>query len=93
MSSLFNDKFGVKRLAPGVVKTPVDEVAGDPKKWICTHDASTLGGNSGSCIVDLSGDGLRVMALHFAGVNRAQNWAHATVRLREQLSKFSADFV
>ena len=93
MSALFNDKFGLKRLAPGSVKTAAGAVAGDEKKWICAHDASTLAGNSGSCIVDLTGDGYRIVALHFAGVNRQQNWAHVVGHLRDQLSNFSATFV
>jgi serine protease len=93
ISTLFNNKFGVKRLAPGVVKAGAGEVANDLKKWICTHDASTLGGNSGSCVVDLSGDGFRVIGLHFAGANREQNWAHVAARLRDQLSCFSATFI
>jgi len=92
ISTLFNNKFGVKRLAPGIVKAGPGEVAGDGKNWICTHDASTLGGNSGSCIADLSGDGFRIVALHFAGANRDQNWAHAAARLHEQLAKFPAKF-
>jgi hypothetical protein len=93
ISTLFNNKFGVKRLAPGSVKIGAGEVANDTKKWICTHDASTLGGNSGSCVADLSGDGFRVVALHFAGANREQNWAHVAARLHDQLSNFSATFV
>jgi hypothetical protein len=93
ISTVFNDKFGVKRLAPGSVKTGPGEIADDTKKWICTHDASTLGGNSGSCVADLSGDGFRVMALHFAGANRVQNWAHVAARLHDQLAGFSATFV
>jgi hypothetical protein len=91
ISSLFNDKFGVKRLAPGSVKTGAGEVANDPNKWICTHDASTLGGNSGSCVADLSEDGFRVVALHFGGASRSQNWAHVAARL--PLSNFPATFV
>jgi V8-like Glu-specific endopeptidase len=86
ISDLFNNKFGVKRLAPGTIKVGAGKIANDPKGWICAHDASTLGGNSGSCIVDLSGDGLRIVALHFAGLNREQNWAHVAARLREQLA-------
>jgi hypothetical protein len=93
ISTVFNDKFGVKRLAPGTIKAGPGEVANDGKSWICTHDASTLGGNSGSCVADLSGDGFRIMALHFAGTNRERNWAHVAARLHEQLSTFSATFV
>ncbi len=93
ISTLFNDKFGIKRLAPGIIKSGSGDVTNDGKKWICTHDASTLGGNSGSCIVDVSTGAQRVVALHFAGANRAQNWAHAVARLHDQLSANSATFV
>jgi Trypsin-like peptidase domain len=93
ISTVFNNKFGVKRLAPGSIKAGPGEVPNDGKSWICTHDASTLGGNSGSCVADLSGDGFRIVALHFAGANRDQNWAHVAARLHEQLSTFSATFV
>lgn len=93
ISTLFNDKFGVKRLAPGSVKAGAGDVANDPNKWICTHDASTLGGNSGSCVADLGQDGFRVVALHFGGASRSQNWAHVAARLRDPLSHFPAAFV
>jgi hypothetical protein len=93
IASVFNNRFGVKRLAPGELKAGPGQVADDAKGWICSHDASTLGGNSGSCVVDLSGDGLRIVALHFAGAARAQNWAHAAARLQEQLAAHSATFV
>jgi hypothetical protein len=93
ISTLFNNKFGVKRLAPGNVKTGPGGVANDGKRWICAHDASTLGGNSGSCVADLSQDGFRIVGLHFAGANRKQNWAHVAAQLHEQLSPFPAKFV
>ncbi|MEA2840567.1 MAG: hypothetical protein QOF41_1897 [Methylobacteriaceae bacterium] len=93
ISTIFNSKFGIKRLAPGSIKAGPGQVASDSKSWICAHDASTLGGNSGSCVADLSGDGFRVVALHFAGVNREQNWAHVAARLHDHLADFSATFV
>jgi serine protease len=93
ISTIFNNKFGVKRLAPGTIKAGPGEVTNDGKSWICAHDASTLSGNSGSCVADLSGDGFRIVALHFAGTSRAQNWAHVAARLHEQLSTFPATFV
>jgi hypothetical protein len=93
ISTIFNNKFGVKRLAPGSIKAGPGEVPNDGKSWICTHDASTLGGNSGSCVADLTGDGFRIVALHFAGANRDQNWAHVAARMQAQLSTFSATFV
>jgi hypothetical protein len=93
ISTIFNNKFGVKRLAPGNIKAGPGEVPSDSKGWICTHDASTLGGNSGSCVVDLKEDGFRIIGLHFAGANRDQNWAHVAARLHDYLAEFSATFV
>jgi V8-like Glu-specific endopeptidase len=56
---IFKNIFNVKRLQPGktmgMSQTP--QVLG--------HDASTLGGNSGSCVVDLETG--NVIALHFGG--------------------------
>ena len=70
LATLFNNKFGVKRLAPGSIKAGPGEIANDSQKWICPHDASTLAGNSGSAVVDLGVDGFRVVGLHLAGLNR-----------------------
>lgn len=85
LNALFNNRFGVKRLAPGGVKWGAGQVSGDSKKWIFAHDASTLNGNSGSCVVDLSGEGATVVGLHFAGVNREQNWAHVAAMVQSYL--------
>ncbi len=70
---VFNGVYNVKRLQPGFLKerrrissfgSIVDSV---------THDASTLGGNSGSLVLDVAtGD---VVALHFAGRYKQANYA------------------
>ena len=83
MASVFKWKFGVKKLAPGRVDKAPGELAGDAKQWVFTHDASTLGGNSGSAVVDLSIDGSRIIGLHFGGVARKENWSHAVARIEE----------
>ena len=44
-------------------------------------------------IGELESDGFRIVGLHFAGANRAQNWAHVASRLRDILGEFSATFV
>ena len=76
-----------KRLAPGAIMTAPGEVATDPRGWILTHDASTLGGNSGSAVVDLDSDGHTVLGLHFAGHPARQNWAHALERITTELGQ------
>ncbi|HMO27849.1 serine protease [Enterovirga sp.] len=86
ISSVFNAEFEVKRLSPGTVLSGPAGIAGDERGWIFAHDASTLGGSSGSCVADLTGGGLTVVGLHFGGLNRKQNWAHAVSRLQESLA-------
>ena len=63
MNRLFGDKYNVKRLAPGQVMRVEDE--------LLMHDCSTLGGNSGSPIVDLATG--EVLGLHFSGVFLREN--------------------
>jgi endonuclease G len=65
MRQIFGDVFGVKRLAPGQVM----DTAGE---WL-THDCSTLGGNSGSVVLDL-GTG-RAVGLHVGGRFGVANYA------------------
>ncbi|MBL9100412.1 MAG: trypsin-like peptidase domain-containing protein [Myxococcales bacterium] len=57
---MFGDRFDVKRLAPGVL-TAVSTTRID-------HDCTTLGGNSGSPLVDLA-DGA-VVGVHYGGAGR-----------------------
>jgi endonuclease G len=57
MQSIFGDVYDRKRLAPGQIM--------DAGPHVVTHDCSTLGGNSGSVVLDLAEGG--AVALHFAG--------------------------
>lgn len=59
MSRIFHDIYNVKRLQPG----KVTKVSAAQKQF--DHDCSTLGGNSGSCILDL--ENASVVGLHFQG--------------------------
>ena len=93
LMEVFNFEFGVKKLAPGQVDRLPGQIAGDIHNWAFSHDASTLQGNSGSCVVDLTHDGARVVGLHFAGISREQNYAHSLAALREQLSQFPVAFI
>ncbi len=72
MARIFNNIYNVKRLQPG-------EVTGN-KKALHSHDGSTLGGNSGSCVVDL--DTHRVVGLHFQGRFLESNWAVTMAKLQ-----------
>lgn len=80
MSRLFGDKYNVKRLAPGQVQKLSDD--------LLMHDCTTLGGNSGSPIVDLTTG--QVLGLHFSGVflkeNRGVPIGYVTSRLAKVLN-------
>jgi hypothetical protein len=91
LTSIFADEFGVKRLAPGHVDAGLGSVADGGKNWAFEHDASTLGGNSGSCIVDF-GDGLSVIGLHFGGGPRHENYAHALAVLKPTFTNLEVNY-
>lgn len=74
MEDIFGDIFHIKRFAPGSI------MAMDATRRRLTHDCSTLGGNSGSCIVDFSTH--RVCGLHFGGAFQVENRAVQLAMLR-----------
>lgn len=57
----FGNVFGVKRLQPGKI-TAQRNHNGVP---VFSHDCSTMGGSSGSCMIDVKTG--KVLALHFGG--------------------------
>ncbi len=66
MNRIFRNIYNVKRLQPGFRMYP------DTQQTF-THDCSTLGGNSGSPVIDvLTG---KAVGLHFAGRYRQANYA------------------
>ncbi|UIJ70329.1 S8 family serine peptidase [Aurantimonas sp. HBX-1] len=75
LGELFGNDYGVKYVAPGEVDESVGS-AKDPMGWTFDHDASTLGGNSGSCIVGFDAP-LDVIGLHFGGQWLKANFAHS----------------
>jgi endonuclease G len=65
MHAIFGDVYDKKRLAPGQITKA--------KKDLVFHDCSTLGGNSGSVVVDLATG--EAVGLHFAGRFLEANYA------------------
>ncbi len=66
---IFADRYDVKRLQPGeILRRSVEPGRFD-------HDCSTLGGNSGSCVVDIETH--HVVGLHFQGEYLRHNQAVA----------------
>ncbi len=70
---IFRGSFNVKRLQPGRLKPRAKIRSFGNRVDAAAHDCSTLGGNSGSCVVDVNTG--KVIALHFAGRYLEANYA------------------
>jgi endonuclease G len=76
---IFGRVFNVKRLQPGKIKPRASITSFEHDVSAMTHDSSTLGGNSGSAIIDAqTGD---VVGVHFAGQYLLANYAVPTYEL------------
>jgi len=89
---VFRDEYHVKRFAPGYVEAGPDDVEDGGNRRVFTHDASTLGGNSGSCVVEFQLQGRAVVGLHFGGHARQENYAHSIARIESVLAEHGARF-
>jgi hypothetical protein len=102
LEDLFASTFGFKRFAPGEVMT----VAAPPAPWTVTHDATTLGGNSGSVVLVMGREKVAA-GLHYGGQRgeTRANWGHvlgqtldvpgsgSSKTLREHFSEFGVKTV
>jgi endonuclease G len=69
---IFQGKYLVKRLQPGTVRERAQIQSFENMVSAMTHDASTLGGDSGSAIIDI--DSGEVIAIHFGGIYLKANY-------------------
>ncbi len=76
MSDLYQGRFDVKRAAPGFSMGTAGRSA--------EHDCTTLGGNSGSVLLDFRG---RAVGLHFAGLYEQANFAVPASVLRDFIDR------
>ena len=76
---IFDGIYNVKRLAPGKVTAVVGTD-------LLHHDATTLGGNSGSVILDLATG--KAIGLHYGGIEGLRNEAVQAPRIQQVLQKF-----
>jgi endonuclease G len=81
MGDIFHDIYDVKRFAYGEVVRPGSDT------WYMTHDASTLGGNSGSAVLDLATR--QVVGLHFGGSYLKTNYAVKASAIKKILARRS----
>ena len=77
---IFNKTFDVKRLQPGKIRKR-EKITDHFQNSVftVTHDASTLGGNSGSAVIDVQTG--QVVGLHFGGRYLVANYAVPTFEL------------
>lgn len=68
LREIFGLRYHQKCFSPG-------EAMVGGNQWVFPHDATTLGGNSGSAAISLT-DGLPAVGLHFAGDWMRANFAH-----------------
>jgi V8-like Glu-specific endopeptidase len=84
LEQLFQQLYGYKRLAPGEPVRPSTSIS----EWTVTHDATTLGGNSGSVIV-VAGRSKIAAGLHYAGRSGspAENYGHVLSKTLEYVGE------
>jgi V8-like Glu-specific endopeptidase len=75
MERLYGGRYDIKRVAPGMMDNP-------SRGW-ATHDCTTLGGNSGSVVLDMKTG--QAAALHFAGLYMIENYAVPASTIRDYL--------
>ncbi len=75
MEQIYGGNYDVKRIAPGLMRA-------NNRGW-ATHDCTTLGGNSGSVVVDMKTG--KAVALHFAGLYMIENYAVPASTIRKYL--------
>lgn len=80
IDEIYGEEYGVKYISPGYVMNRPGAVTDDPRGWSYSHDATTLGGNSGSAIMALHGS-VQLAGIHFGGARETRNLAHDLVRV------------
>ena len=78
-NQIFEGKYEVKRLQPGKLRKRDSIRSFENTVTRATHDSSTLGGNSGSAVIDVTTG--EVVALHFAGQYLKANYCVPTYEL------------
>jgi endonuclease G, mitochondrial len=80
MDKIFDDIYDVKRLQPGqIMKTETE---------LLTHDCSTLGGNSGSVLLNLATG--EAIGIHYGGEFLKGNWAIPSQVIQKLMDKIGA---
>jgi serine protease len=84
-ATLFGNRYGVKRIAPGIAHRPLGTITADTRNWVFGHDATTLGGSSGSPVLAWRDADFAGFGIHFGGTTIKENLAHAMGQCRDRL--------
>lgn len=82
MDRIFGNIYDVKRLAPGEILQLAEE------RGLLTHDCTTLGGNSGSVVLDMASG--EAIGLHFGGREESANYAVTAPVVKSRLEAVQA---
>ncbi len=93
LEQLLGNSFGVKRFSPGLAELAPGTMPNDIHKRVLSHDASTLEGNSGGPVLDLTTMPDRAIGLHFGGGVRKRNFALSVPDIRQHLTLPGVQFV
>ncbi len=93
LKTLFGNRFGVKRVAPGRFRLAPGSVEGDPFGRVMSHDATTFGGASGSLMFAWKDQGTPGYGLHFSGATLSANYALSLQRSADALRAIGVPLV
>lgn len=93
LEQLLGNSFGVKRFSPGMADLSPGTMPNDIHKRVLGHDASTLEGNSGGPVLDLTTMPDRAIGLHFGGGARKRNFALSVPDIQQQLTLPGVQFI
>ena len=91
--TLFGNKFGVKRLAPGRFTLPLGSHPEDAAaRRAIGHDATTFGGASGAAMAAWLDTDTPCFAIHFGGLTESSNYALSLAVARDVLTPLGVVF-
>lgn len=93
LKAMFQSEYGIKRFCPGYISASFDDIHADSNNTIFGHDCTTLGGNSGSPVIDLGDNSASVVGLHFGGDRQVSNYAHSMAALRNEFENERLIFI
>lgn len=87
VSTLFNNLFGYKRMAPGRPSRELGSIPADRHKIVFGHDATTFRGASGSPVFAWQDQDGPAFGLHFGGTTLEENHAITLERVASELRR------